>query len=244
MVARRDAARRRQHLARRDRQEDERRAGSSERPTARRRRASDYRFIDRLDYMLNGTGFIYDRVRTSGWSTSRPARRRRLTDGPAAGHRAGVVARRHADRLRVEPPSRRRPASPADRNPRRRRRDRCGHGRHRAVRARSSPARRGCPTAGRSRRSGIGSRAGAGSRNDIWLFAADGSDATPNGGRNLSATPRPDAGLGDEQRRHARRGDPPVPSRRRGAGSTFTAPIDGRLRAVAHRRRPTAGSSG
>ncbi|MGZ4363529.1 MAG: S9 family peptidase, partial [Gaiellaceae bacterium] len=27
----------------------------------------------------------------------------------------------------------------------------------------------------------------AGSRNDIWLFAADGSDATPTGGRNLSA---------------------------------------------------------
>ena len=26
----------------------------------------------------------------------------------------------------------------------------------------------------------------AGTRNDIWLFAADGSDATPTGGRNLS----------------------------------------------------------
>ena len=28
---------------------------------------------------------------------------------------------------------------------------------------------------------------GAGSRSDVWLFAADGSDATPSGGRNLSA---------------------------------------------------------
>ena len=35
----------------------------------------------------------------------------------------------------------------------------------------------------------------AGSRNDVWLFAADGSDATPTGGRNLSARARPDARL-------------------------------------------------
>ena len=44
------------------------------------------------------------------------------------------------------------------------------------------------------------------SRNDIWLFAADGSDATPDGGRNLSGRARPHAGLGDEQRPHAGRG--------------------------------------
>ena len=41
----------------------------------------------------------------------------------------------------------------------------------------------------------------AGSRNDIWLFAADGSDATPTGGRNCLGAARPDARLRDEQRR-------------------------------------------
>ena len=45
----------------------------------------------------------------------------------------------------------------------------------------------------------------AGSRNDIWLFAADGSDATPTGGRNLSARARPDARRRHDQRRDARR---------------------------------------
>ena len=60
---------------------------------------SDYRFIDRLDYMLNGAGFTYDRVPhlwlvdvATGEATPpdrRPGRRRR----------AGLVARRHADRV-------------------------------------------------------------------------------------------------------------------------------------------------
>ena len=40
----------------------------------------------------------------------------------------------------------------------------------------------------------------AGSRNDIWLFAADGSDAAPTGGRNLSGDHdlMPGSGMGSD----------------------------------------------
>ena len=98
--------------------------------------ASDYRFVDRLDYMLNGAGFTYDQV------DAPVARRRRDRRGhapdrrPDAGRRAGLVARRHADRVHLEPPPRRRPRPPRTRHPRRRRRDARGDGGHAAARAR------------------------------------------------------------------------------------------------------------
>ena len=41
-------------------------------------------------------------------------------------------------------------------------------------------------TDGRSLVIGARLEGSAGIRNDLWLFAADGSDATPTGGRNLS----------------------------------------------------------
>ncbi len=67
---------------------------------------------------------------------------------------------------------------------------------------------------------------GAGSRNDVWLFAADGSDATPDGGRNISASHDLMPGLRDEQRRHPGRADLASCPRRR-ASLFLTAPRDG-----------------
>ena len=63
MVARRHPARGRD--ARRigaTRAEDDRRRGIERRPEPGTPPPSDYRFIDRLDYMLNGAGFTYDQV--------------------------------------------------------------------------------------------------------------------------------------------------------------------------------------
>ncbi len=67
---------------------------------------------------------------------------------------------------------------------------------------------------------------GAGSRNDVWLFAADGSDATPTGGRNLSAAHdlMPGSGMGSD----VTRGEAPVviPSKG-GRWLHLSAPVDG-----------------
>ena len=67
---------------------------------------------------------------------------------------------------------------------------------------------------------------GAGSRNDIWLFAADGSDATPAGGRNLSAAHdlMPGSGMTSDVTRGEAAGL--VPSRG-GRWLHFSAPIAG-----------------
>ena len=67
---------------------------------------------------------------------------------------------------------------------------------------------------------------GAGSRNDVWLFASDGSDATPTGGRNLSAQHdlMPGSGMNSDMTRGetARL----IPSRG-GRWLEFSAPIEG-----------------
>ena len=47
------------------RSEDDRRRGIERTRTPGTPPPSDYRFIDRLDYMLNGAGFTYDRVAAS-----------------------------------------------------------------------------------------------------------------------------------------------------------------------------------
>ena len=45
---------------------------------------SDYRFVDRLDYMLNGSGFTYDKVDHLWLVDVATGEASRLTDGPAA----------------------------------------------------------------------------------------------------------------------------------------------------------------
>ncbi len=61
---------------------------------------SDYRFIDRLGYMLNGAGFLYDKVDHLWLVDATTGDATRLTDGPVARRRAGLVAGRHAHRVR------------------------------------------------------------------------------------------------------------------------------------------------
>jgi dipeptidyl aminopeptidase/acylaminoacyl peptidase len=146
---------------------------------------SDYRFIDRLDYLFNGTGFVDDRVAHLWIVDVTSGEAWRLTDGPVS------------DGEPAWAPDGRRIAFAANR-----RRDPDLVGRSdihvvdvdtRAVTAitrgpRSVFAAPAWLPDGRAI-AALGHRleGRAGSRNDIWLFAADGSDATPAGGRNLSA---------------------------------------------------------
>jgi acylaminoacyl-peptidase len=146
---------------------------------------SDYRFIDRLDYMLNGKGFTYDRVRhlwlvdvATGLATP-------LTDGPVSdeepawspdGGRIAFASNRRRDHdlagrsdIHVVDVETRR-VTAITRGPR-------------SMFAAAAWLPDGATIAALGHR--LEGRAG--SRNDIWLFAADGSDATPTGGRNLSA---------------------------------------------------------
>src|SRR6185503_10355191 len=63
--------------------EDDRRRGRSRRAPGQPR-TSDYRFIDRLDYMLNGKGFTYDQVKHLWLVDGATGAGTRLTDGPVS----------------------------------------------------------------------------------------------------------------------------------------------------------------
>ena len=147
---------------------------------------SDFRYIDRLDYMLNGAGFTYDRASHLWIVDAETGAARRLTDGPTGeegpawspdGRRIAFSASRRRDfDLRF-------------------RRDifvvEVATGEITAVTA-GPKSVFFVPTwlpDGRSI-AALGHRipAGGGSRFDIWLFAADGTDARADGGRNLSGT--------------------------------------------------------
>ena len=70
--------------ARRDPADDDRRRGIDRRREPGTPPHSDYRFIDRLDYMLNGAGFTYDRVGHLWLVDVATGEATRLTDGRAA----------------------------------------------------------------------------------------------------------------------------------------------------------------
>ena len=203
---------------------DARRRGVDRKPEGGEPPASDYRFIDRLEYMLNGKDFIYDRISHLWLVDIATGAASRLTSGSVSdlepawspdGTRIAFAAnrRRDADLLF------RQSIHVVDVETRR-------------VTAITGGPRSifGVPTWLPDGRTivALGHRleARAGSRNDLWLFAADGSDAGATGGRNLSA--RHDLMPGSGMNSDVTHDEPSVlrPSPD-GASITFSAPIDG-----------------
>jgi dipeptidyl aminopeptidase/acylaminoacyl peptidase len=165
------------------REEDERRRGKADKRPPGSPPESDYRFVDRLGYLFNGQGFVYDQVAHLWIVDAETGEARRLTDGPTPeeepvwspdGTGIAFVANRRRDHdLRF-----RRDIFVVD------------------VDTRKTTA----ITAGGESVFGslvwlpdgktiaaLGGRLPANTyRFDIWLFAADGSDARADGGRNIS----------------------------------------------------------
>jgi acylaminoacyl-peptidase len=161
---------------------------------------SDYRFIDRLEYMLNGKGFMHDRVSqlwlvdvATGTASRLTTAAGLMPEGEPAwspdGTRIAFIAnrRRNGDIIRS------RDLHVVDVATRAVRRV-SGGGRAAFQR----PA--WMPDGGTIAVLGHRHESRAGTRNDIWLFAADGSDAGPRGGRNLSAAHdlMPGSGMGSD----------------------------------------------
>jgi dipeptidyl aminopeptidase/acylaminoacyl peptidase len=185
---------------------------------------SDFRFVDRLDYMLNGVPFTYDRVEHLWIVDVASGVGRRLTDGPTAEHspawspdsrRIAFAANRRRNPDLLE----RSDIFVAD-----------------ALTGEVSPITRGPKSTfdnpawlpDGTTIAALGHRlpAATGSRNDVWLFAADGSDARADGGRNLSgrhdlmpgSSMNSDITIGEGARLEASTD---------GRWLTFSAPIDG-----------------
>jgi len=206
------------------REEDARRRGIQSRPDVGVPPPSDYRFVDRLDYMLNGKGFVYDRVPHLWLVDVATGAASRLTDGPVA------------DGEPAWSPDGRRIAFSSNR-----RRDPDLFGRQdihvvdvetRAVTAVTRGPRSvfgwpaWLPDGTTIVALGHRQEGRAGSRNDLWSFAADGSDATPTGGRNLSA--RHDLMPGSTMNSDVTvEGGPRLLPSADGRWIQFSAPIDG-----------------
>jgi dipeptidyl aminopeptidase/acylaminoacyl peptidase len=186
---------------------------------------SDYRFIDRLEYMLNGTGFTYDRVGHLWLVDVATGAASRLTAGRAPdgepawspdGRRIAFTSNRRRDadilssRLDIHVVDvRTRTVTAVTRGPR-----------SMFFAPAWLPDGRTIAALGHRR------EGGAGSRNDVWLFAADGRDATPAGGRNLSAQHdlMPGSGMSSD----VTRGEAPaLAASRGGRWLHLGAPIDG-----------------
>jgi dipeptidyl aminopeptidase/acylaminoacyl peptidase len=164
--------------------DDARRRGRGKKPSSDQPPESDYRFIDRLSYMLNGAGFQYDQIRHLWLIDATTGQATRLTDGPVSdlepawspdGATIAFVSERRRDHdLHFRPAIHVVDVA------------------SRAVHAVTAGPRSvfGTPVwlpDGRTI-AALGSKleGRGGSRNDIWLFAADGSEAHADGGRNLS----------------------------------------------------------
>ncbi len=185
---------------------------------------SDYRFFDRLHYMFNGAGFVDDRVDHLWLVDVASGEATRLTDGP------------WGDESPAWSPDGTRIAFASNR-----RRDHDLFNRQDIWVVDAATRQVTAITAGPKSVFGwpawlpdgrsvlaFGSRleGRAGSRNDLWAFAADGSDATPTGGRNLSGRHdlMPVSGMGSDVT--PGEATPPAATAD-GSAVLFSAPIDG-----------------
>jgi len=159
---------------------------------------SDYRYLDRLQNMLNGPGFIYDHVSNLWIVDVATGAARRLTTGRTShddpvfspdGMRVAYVAQGGRDPdldwqfdVRVVDVASGRDIRITD-----------GAGSAFGTPAWLADGRTVALLGHRYPRAG-------GSRNDIWLFAADGSEAAKGGGRNLSGRHdlMPGSGMGSD----------------------------------------------
>jgi acylaminoacyl-peptidase len=205
-------------------EDDARARGTKRKPKPDEPPESDYRFIDRLNYMLNGPGFQYDRIRHLWLVDAETGESSRLTDGSVSdtqpawspdGRRVAFVSERHRDHDLFFRPA----IHVVD------------------VRTRDTHAVTGGPRSifavpvwlpDGEAIAALGSKleGRGGSRDDIWLFPADGSEARADGGRNLSG--RHDLMPGSTMNSDLTRGEParlwPSPD---GRAIRFTAPVDG-----------------
>jgi dipeptidyl aminopeptidase/acylaminoacyl peptidase len=205
------------------REEDAKRRGKQSKAKPGEPPESDYHYIDRLGYHFNGAGFIYGQVAHLWLVDVETGEVRRLTDGPTSddgpawspdGTRIAFAANRRRDhdlRYRLD-------IFVLD------------------VEAGTTTAVTGGPDPaffnpvwlpdGKSI-AALGGRIPANLyRSDVWVFAADGSDAEPGGGRNL--TGEHDLMPGAAMNSDVTPGEAPrlVPSAD-GAWLTFSAPSDG-----------------
>jgi dipeptidyl aminopeptidase/acylaminoacyl peptidase len=207
------------------REEDARRRGKTAKREPGTPPESDYRYIDRLNYMYNGVGFIYDQIAHLWLVDAQTGEARRLTDGPTP--EEGVAWA----------PDSRRIAFSANR-----RRDHdlrfrsdlfvldVDSGQETKITGESEPIFFN-PTwlpDGRTIAALGGTVPENAYRADIWLVAADGSDARPGGARNLSgqhdvmpgSSMNSDVTIGEGAR---------LVASADGAWLTFSAPIDGSM---------------
>ncbi len=207
------------------REEDGRRRGKDRKREPGMPPESDYRYIDRLNYMYNGPGFIYDQVAHLWLVDAESGSARRLTDGPTAdedvawapdGRRIAFVTNRRRDhdlRYRTD-------IYVLD----------VDSGAETRITA-GDDAIFGAPAwlpDGR-RIAALGGRVPANAyRSDVWLLAGDGSDATPDGGRNLSDRHDIMPGSGMNSDVTIGEGARLVPSAD-GGWLTFLAPVDGSM---------------
>jgi dipeptidyl aminopeptidase/acylaminoacyl peptidase len=185
---------------------------------------SDVRFIDRLDYMLNGEGFTYDRVKHLWVVDVATGSARRLTSA------------RTPESSPAWSPDGRRIAFAANRRPNPDLLERSDIFVADATSGEITPITRGprslfdhpawLPDGSSIGALGHRLPAGTASRGDVWLLAADGSDARPDGGRNLSAAH--DRMPGSAMNSDVTIGEAPrLAASADGRWLTFSAPIDG-----------------